>query len=120
MKSHRVKPQRIPVSELKADPSKHTPKTLRWFQNEVPCDFTLGVQDEREDGTFILFASTSRPQLSVPKGQVGRIYIVGQSLDQATVDLIECPGDGPLVSACDFVIFQASPLARRSSRAPSP
>ena len=109
MTLHRVKSNKTPVSEFKPDPNNHKPKELRWFRNESQRDYGLSVKDERDDGTFILVATTSFPQLNVLEGQEGQISIVENSLDQSTVDSIERAGDGSLLFDCDFVIFQDSP-----------
>lgn len=108
----RVKHSTIPVSAFKPEAANdYRPKVLRRFEDELPIDCSLRVEDER-DGKFVLWAHYVSISLNVPEGTAATITPGAESLDQTTVDKIEVAPVSNLTHGCDFVIFQDSPEVR--------
>ena len=111
MTIHRVEHATIPVCDFK--PEKSRPKVLRWFQYEAPFDYWLSVGHEG-GGKYVLWADSVSIALIFHEGE-DVIPISGrESLAQSIVDTIEVAPDSTHTHDCDFVIFQNSPIMRKS------
>ena len=111
MTIHRVKHGSIPASDFK--PEKSRPKVLRWFQYEAPFDYWLSVGDE-VGGKYVLWADSVSIALIFHQGEDVIPISNRESLAQSNVDQIEVAPDSPHTHNCDFVIFQNSPILRRT------
>ena len=105
---HRVRSKSFPPSELDG-------KTLRCFQREHSCEYTMRVHEPHPDGTFILLI-TVVSAVHHPNEQVDKIEWKDVSLDQHIVDQIERAGTSNLLRGAAFVVFDESPKAREKCR----
>ena len=90
-------------------------KRLRWYEDEESSDYYLKVEDpDPRDSSFVLWAGyCSLPQQTSGEGERENLPWPGRfSLDQSTVDRIECVDTVTSPYGFDFVVFDRSTSAQ--------
>jgi hypothetical protein len=105
------------VRSTEFSPEQLEAKTLRWFLQEEPLNYSLEVSDPLESGEFILYAK-AYSNGNVQEDEATHGHNWAESLDQETVDQIRVSGASRFLRGFDFVIFQQSPIACELCRVP--
>jgi hypothetical protein len=88
---------------------------LRWYDQELPFDCNLRVEDKRPDGTCVVYGSRVSLEYK-PYPEVGHIFHVEESLDQGTVDRMERAEQFGFLHGVDFILFEDSPESEKRYR----